>query len=65
MKHGFNFIFACAMFCRGLSCICVPHWWYKNVSPKQVAHDRKVFKVLGWILTPLGIAALLIELLRH
>jgi hypothetical protein len=65
MKYGFNFFFALWSFGWGLSCILFPQWWYKKVSAEQIAHDRKVFKMLGYILTPLGIGLLLLQFFVH
>jgi hypothetical protein len=63
MKLGFDFFFGVGMFAWGLTCILFPHWWYKQVSPEQSARDRKRFKTLGYILTPLGIVLLLVHFL--
>jgi hypothetical protein len=65
MKLGFNFLFALWIFAGGLACIFFPQWFYKPVSPEQVARDRRRFRLLGYVLTPLGLAGMLIELLRH
>jgi len=63
MKLGFDFFFGAAMFAWGLACILFPQWWYKQVSPDQIARDRKRIKMLGYILTPLGIVLLLLHFL--
>jgi hypothetical protein len=65
MKYGFNFIFALFLFAWGLSCICFPQWWYKKVSSDQMARDRRRFQMLGYILTPVGVVALLLALFVH
>ena len=53
------------MFAWGLACILFPQWWYKQVSPEQIARDRRRFKRLGYILTPLGIALLFLHFLTR
>ncbi len=65
MKYNFGFFFGVWTFAWGLSCICFPQWWYKKVSPEQMARDRRRFKILGYILTPLGAAALVLHLLSR
>ncbi len=65
MKYNFGFFFGVWTFAWGLSCICFPQWWYKKVSPEQMARDRRRFKILGYILTPLGAAALVLQLLSR
>jgi hypothetical protein len=63
MNYNLNFFIPLVFFAWGLSCFFFPHWWYKKVSPEQMAHDQKVFKTLGCVLAPLGIAGLLLYFL--
>jgi hypothetical protein len=62
MKYGLTFFFALSMFAWGLACICFPQWWYQKWSPEQISRDRRRFKMLGYLLTPLGMALLLLWL---
>jgi uncharacterized membrane protein len=53
-----------ALLTTGLGGLCVffPHWAYRTVTPEQAARDHRRFKVLGFILFPLGLILLALRL---
>jgi len=63
MKYGSELGFALWLLALGLLFIIFPKWWYKKVSPEQMARDRRRIKVFGYCLTALGVVASLLVIL--
>ena len=48
----------------GLITILFPQWFYRNVTPEQVARDRRIIRRSGFVMLPLGLILLALRLLR-
>jgi uncharacterized membrane protein len=58
MKDPIGLVLALLALGWGASLLLFPQWFYRTVTPEQVAKDRKRFRILGFILLPLGIILL-------
>jgi uncharacterized membrane protein len=45
----------------GVALFAFPHWFHRKVSPDQIAKDRKIMRVGGFIIMLLGLALLIMH----
>ena len=58
MKDRIGLVVALLSTGFGASALLFPQWYYRVVTPEQAARDRRRFKILGFILLPLGLIML-------
>jgi len=47
----------------GVALFSFPHWFYRKVSPDQIARDRKIMRVGGLVIMLLGLSLLIMYFL--
>ena len=58
MKDPIGLIVALLVTGLGVFGVLFPQWLYRTVTPGQAARDRKRFRIMGFILLPLGLVLL-------
>jgi uncharacterized membrane protein len=61
MKDSIGLVVALLFAGWGASALMFPQWFYRTVTPEQVSRDRKRFRILGFILLPLGVILLVLH----
>ena len=64
MKDPIGLVVALLAAGWGAAALLFPHWFYRTVTPEQAARDRKRFRILGFILLPLGVILLALRFVR-
>jgi hypothetical protein len=64
MKDPIGLVVALLSAGWGTAALLFPHWFYRTVTPEQAARDRKRFRILGFILLPLGVILLALRFVR-
>ena len=56
-----NLLVGIGMTALGMAAICFPQWFYRKVTPDQVARDKSRCRTWGTVLLVLGLAQVIVH----